>query len=117
MTIGTPHCPFDRYRMRAASCTIWSNAGVEKSANWISAIGRKPARASPMATPTIADSARGRVDGNDHVLAARLRVVVAVLAHRAAARDGGQRAGRHVERVLRALRLESVAEDERARPA
>src|SRR5437588_675579 len=30
-----------------------------KSANWISTMGRSPARASPMPTPTIPDSARG----------------------------------------------------------
>src|SRR5438477_94806 len=33
-----------------------------KSANWISAIGRRPARARPMATPTMLDPASGVVD-------------------------------------------------------
>src|SRR5712692_469788 len=59
MTIGTDQSPFDRYRVRAASLTIWSNAGWMKSANWISAIGMSPLRAAPIATPTMADSASG----------------------------------------------------------
>src|SRR5438132_1608555 len=57
--MGTPQSPFDRYRVRAASLTIWSNAVWMKSANWISAMGIRPLSAAPIATPTIADSARG----------------------------------------------------------
>src|SRR6266540_6834760 len=45
--------------MRAASSTICSKAGALKSANCISAIGRRPAIAAPTATPTIDDSASG----------------------------------------------------------
>src|SRR5437016_174852 len=57
MTIGTDQSPFERYRVRAASLTIWSKAGWMKSANWISAMGSMPFSAAPMATPTMADSA------------------------------------------------------------
>src|SRR5919108_3642522 len=57
--MGTPKSPLDRYRIRDASETSWSNAGWMKSANWISATGSRPCRAMPMATPTIEDSARG----------------------------------------------------------
>ena len=59
MTMGTDQSPFDRYRVRAASLTIWSKAGWMKSANWISAIGISPLSAAPMATPTMPDSASG----------------------------------------------------------
>src|ERR1700687_5911974 len=59
MTIGTDQSPFERYRVRAASLTIWSKAGWMKSANWISAIGMRPFKAAPIATPTMADSASG----------------------------------------------------------
>src|SRR5450759_1113294 len=59
MTIGTDQSPLDRYRVRAASLTIWSKAGWMKSANWISTIGMRPFSAAPTATPTIADSASG----------------------------------------------------------
>ena len=45
--------------MRAASDTSWSNPEWMKSANWISAIGRRPARASPIPMPMIEDSASG----------------------------------------------------------
>ena len=45
--------------MRAASDTIWSNAGWMKSANSISAIGSSPSMAIPIAMPTIPDSASG----------------------------------------------------------
>src|SRR5579884_2602007 len=38
---------------------IWSTAGMMKSWNWISAMGRRPLMAAPMATPTMADSASG----------------------------------------------------------
>ena len=59
MTMGTPKPLFDRYRMRAASETIWLNAGKMKSANWISATGRSPFIAAPIAAPTIIDSVSG----------------------------------------------------------
>ena len=39
---GQLKSPLLRYRMRAASETIWSNAGWMKSANWISATGNSP---------------------------------------------------------------------------
>ena len=42
ITIGTPKVPFDRYRMRLISDTIWLKAGYTKSANCISAMGRRP---------------------------------------------------------------------------
>src|SRR6266516_2677855 len=58
-TIGQLQSPSERYLMRAASDTIWSNAGWMKSANWISATGRRPCRAMPIATPTMEDSASG----------------------------------------------------------
>src|SRR5215217_41299 len=45
--------------MRAASDTIWSNAGWMKSANSISATGRSPCSDIPIASPTIIDSASG----------------------------------------------------------
>src|SRR5690606_15166399 len=45
--------------MRAASLMLWFMAGWTQSANWISARGRQPATAAPMATPTMEDSARG----------------------------------------------------------
>ena len=51
-----------RYRIRAASETIWSNAGWMKSANWISATGSRPCSAIPIATPTIAGLGQRRVD-------------------------------------------------------
>src|SRR5437588_2618223 len=57
--MGKPKSPLERYRKRAASETIWSNAGWMKSANWISATGSRPCSAIPMATPTIPDSASG----------------------------------------------------------
>src|SRR5712691_2508449 len=59
MTMGTDQSPLERYRVRAASLTIWSKAGWMKSANWMSAMGMSPLSAAPMATPTIADSASG----------------------------------------------------------
>src|ERR1700730_15758137 len=59
MTTGTDQSPFERYRVRAASLTIWSKAGWMKSANWISATGIRPFSAAPMATPTMQDSAKG----------------------------------------------------------
>src|SRR5256712_3544902 len=45
--------------MRAASFTICSNAGAWKSANCISATGRSPPIAAPIAMPTMLDSATG----------------------------------------------------------
>src|SRR6266508_1653025 len=45
--------------MRAASDTIWLKAGKMKSANWISATGRSPLTAAPMAAPAMSDSLRG----------------------------------------------------------
>src|SRR2546428_4682885 len=45
--------------MRAASSMIWFMAGAMKSANWISAMGRIPLAAAPMASPTMVDSASG----------------------------------------------------------
>ncbi len=48
-----------RYRHLAAKFTIWSKAQVMKSANCISATGRRPMMEAPMAAPTMADSARG----------------------------------------------------------
>src|SRR5438876_62398 len=45
--------------MRAASLTICSNAGAWKSANCISATGRSPPIAAPIAMPTMLDSATG----------------------------------------------------------
>src|SRR5438552_14557071 len=57
--MGTLKAPCDRCRMRAASETSWSKAGWMKSANWISATGRRPCRDIPMATPTMPDSASG----------------------------------------------------------
>ena len=38
---------------------IWFIAGAMKSANWISAMGRMPFTAAPIATPTMQDSASG----------------------------------------------------------
>ncbi len=45
--------------MRAASLTIWLNAGRMKSANWISGTGRSPLTAAPIEAPTISDSVSG----------------------------------------------------------
>ena len=45
--------------MRAASDTSWSKPEWMKSANWISAIGRSPASASPIPMPMIELSASG----------------------------------------------------------
>src|SRR5438874_1562677 len=59
MTMGQLKSPLERYRMRAASCTIWLKAGWMKSANWISMMGSRPPRAMPMPWPTIEDSASG----------------------------------------------------------
>src|SRR5512134_379303 len=59
MTTGAVNWPADRYRNLASSDTICSNAGKMKSANWISATGRRPFRAIPIAMPTIPASASG----------------------------------------------------------
>src|SRR4051794_31375892 len=45
--------------MRAASFTSWLKAGAMKSANWISATGRRPLIAAPIEAPTIIDSVNG----------------------------------------------------------
>ena len=57
--IGQPKVPLLRYRIRAASWMTWFIAGKMKSANWISATGRRPLAAAPIETPAIIDSVRG----------------------------------------------------------
>src|SRR5207248_6498429 len=50
---GQDASPFVRKRMRAASEITWSAAACMKSANWISATGRRPRIAIPTASPAI----------------------------------------------------------------
>ena len=50
---------FVRQKSAAAWLTIWLKPTVEKSANCISMIGRKPSMAAPTARPTIASSLMG----------------------------------------------------------
>ena len=59
MVIGQVHWPPVRYRILAICCMIWSIDGVMKSANWISATGRKPTMAAPTDPPAIYTSDMG----------------------------------------------------------
>ena len=56
---GTPVLPPDMYRSLAAWLATWSMHTIRKSMNMISATGRRPSRAAPMAVPTIAVSEIG----------------------------------------------------------
>ena len=58
-TIGTVAAPPSMKWIFAAWLTIWSIAWLVKSENWISTIGRMPARAAPTAAPTMPSSEIG----------------------------------------------------------
>ena len=58
-TIGTVAAPPSMKWILAAWLTIWSIAWLVKSENWISTIGRMPARAAPTAAPTMPSSEIG----------------------------------------------------------
>ena len=58
-TQGTEHCPPVMNRSFAAWVAIWSIASPLKSTNMISATGRMPTSAAPVAAPTIVFSEIG----------------------------------------------------------
>ena len=59
MTSGNETCPSDMYRLFAISLAMRSQQTAKKSLNMISAIGRRPVMAAPMAAPTMACSLIG----------------------------------------------------------
>src|SRR5438067_1430238 len=65
LTSGRPYAPLERYRPRATSSTICSNAGTLQSPNCSSAAPSSPATPSPIPVATIDDCATRKILIND----------------------------------------------------